>query len=266
MTTRQKEMTTRRFTMNNTPNYGFYGQPLPEALPEASSPPRIKRQSHEWSYYFGRFPLSCAAIKTDSALVSSIGKSGISITRHVYVGPVNSDLTLYPSDRDVFLAKKDVCEKIEMIKRQLDVFVEENILTYESKTSEIEIFMGEPIKLSFTVCDDTGMFHVVVGKPASTRAGPLHPEMTNLNKLIFVIRSIFDRNESPLCSNLEFEIEEMDWHNLQKFTIEPTEEYFPRKVLSLIDPALLGDELDDMEWCRIGGDESCYDSPNDYPF
>ena len=246
------ERTTTRFTDNNSPSYGYYGQTLEPTLEPIRDPlvrPTLVRQSNHWMNFFGNYPTACAEIKNDSEISSLIGETWTGTRRHVYIGSVNSsDLMLYPTQKEVFQVKKNVCEKIEMIKRQLDVLVEENILTYESRAGEITITMGETIFLNFAVCDDTGIFHVLIGKPAIVIRGQPPNDMFNLNKLIFVIRSIFDRNESPLCSNLDFEIDEDDWHDLQRVTIEPTEKFFPRKTLSLINPDLI--EEFDLEWSK----------------
>lgn len=242
------ERTTTRFTDNNSPSYGYYGQALDPTLEptQASLRPTLVRGSNHWMNFFGRYPMACAEIKNDSEMTSLIGETWTGTRRHVYIGSVNStDLMLFPTQEEVFGVKKNVCEKIEMIKRQLDVLVEENILTYESRAGEITITMSETIFLNFVVCDDTGIFHVLIGKPANVIRGQPPPDMFNLNKLIFVIRSIFDRNESPLCSNLDFDIDEDDWHELQRVTIEPTEKFFP-KTLSLINPNL----IEDLEWSK----------------
>lgn len=246
------ERQTTRFSDNNTPIYGLMEHIHHDD--DAPAPPRpIQRQSNEWLCFFGNYPSGCAEISDNSSIYDIIGKGRTHTRRHIYSGLVknSNDLALFPTRKEVYEAQKYVCEKIELVIRQLVVFAEAGIFKYTSKASEIIILMEEPVYINFVVADDTGMFHVLISKSSRfSRATLLHPNMEELNKLIYVLRNIFDRNESPLFSNFDFDLDEDRWHALQHLTIESTQEYLPIKsALSLIHPDLLEPCEDGLEWC-----------------
>jgi len=248
------DRSTKRFSKNNTPFYHIHPWKriedipyIPDDIPKFA--PMLKRQSNEWMSYFGKFPESCAYI---GVVDSFVGKNGTQIGRHVCGVPVNSDmLTLYPSNEDIFNAQKDISEKIEMVTTQLQVFAEADLLSFKTTAGKITITMGETIHLTFIVCDDTGMFHVTISKDTAFVCSLVYPEMHNLNKLIYVLRSLFNHNTSPLVSNFDFEIDEDIWHSLQYLTIEPTKEYLPKK-LTLIHPDLIESSEFDPETTGCG--------------
>jgi len=245
-----------RFSDNNTPAYGIV-EDFPDCeLVDPPRPSKLRRQSHTWSYFFGNYPKACAEISTTENIHQLIGKTRTHIRRHVYSGLVEKSnrLSLYPTAKEVYQAQKYICQKIEMVEEQLKVWADSGTLTYTSKPGEIRLFIKETVFINFIVADDTGMFHVLISKPATTYMGTItHPKMEDLNKLILVLRQIFADNQSPLTFNLDFDLDEDYWHSLQSLTIESTEEYLPRKsVLSLIHPELL--EPDDLEWCQPGMD------------
>ena len=252
---------TSRFTENNAPIY-FNRRDIGFIMDDTDipNPPQmVKRQTNSWMLYFGNYPKACAEITDNRNINELLGKTRTHIRRHVYYGLVKNsvDLALYPTTEEVYEAQEYVCEKIELVGRQLQVFADAGFFRFLSKPGEIIIFMEEPVYINFVVADDTGMFHVLISKATKFKGTTLiHPDTKDLNKLIYLLRNIFEENQSPLCSNFDFVLDEDKWHSLQHLTLEATEEYLPREsTLSLIHPDLLAGE-DDLEWCQSGRDIS----------
>lgn len=220
-------MTSRAyFSENNTPYFETHAESLedPDAMPQR--PSRLVRQTNDWILYFGDYPNECAYISSERQIASLIGETGISVARHVLQLPVNAEMP--PLRSRIQMTKNDVCGKIKRIKDQIQIFTDSGILTWTSEPGKIKLdYQQSYINVEFFVCDDTGLFHVLISKPSRWMGEITYPEMRSLNNLIYVLRTISMDHTLPFYENLSFELPEDLWHSLRNLTTEPTDQYLP---------------------------------------
>jgi hypothetical protein len=218
------EFSKTHFSDNNAPVYmGLANSDLPV------SPVQLTRQTNEWIFYFGDYPRHCAYIDaTEKQLQDTIGKSGVSITRHILHAPIaNSDKLLNsPTREELQEAKNDVRNKIQRIEEQLQVFVDAGLFDMILTSGRIKlIYQDQYVNIDFVVCDDSGLFHVLINKPSSYDGNLIYPDMRDLNKLIYVLRTITMDHTLSYYTDLSFEFPEDLWHSLRSMTLEPTSQY-----------------------------------------
>lgn len=212
-------MSETRFSDNNTP---FMVRDLEDET--CSDPPRpqpMKRGTNEWLYYFGLYPEACAAISSEAEIRSTIGKNGCSITRHVLFDKLDSDLLMHPTSKiQVAVVQQELIDKIELIYSQLQAFASTGVITCKKYSGGAQLeYQGELITLSFKVCDDSGMFHVLISKPSRWMSHEItYPEMENVTPLIYCLRMIFIT--PGIYPSFDFEIEDAEWKKTQSITME----------------------------------------------
>ena len=209
------------FSNNNTPFYEPRDLET-DSQWDVTSPHKLVRQTNEWIFYFGKYPEECAFITSEKEVINLIGETGIALTRHVLKIPVENAL-----QGSIQAAKQYVCEKIKRIKKQITIFADKNELTWTSTSGRIKLdYKNSYINLDFFVCDDTGDFHMLIGKPSRWMGEITYTEMRSLNNLIYVLRTM----DHAFHESLEFELPIDSWHSLRELTFEPTYQYLPEKI------------------------------------
>lgn len=233
------------FSENNTPYYEPLGQEYQDIEDDEQYIPRrpykLVRQTNDWLFYFGNYPDECAFISLESQIAALIGKTGVAITRHVLQIPVeNAEMMIQPNPlrSQIQAVKNDVCGKIGRIKDQIQIFADSGILTWTSEAGKIKLdYQHAYINVNFFVCDETGLFHVLISKPSRWMGEITYPEMRSLNNLIYVLRTIIMDHTLPFYENLSFELPEDLWHSLRSLTIEPTDQYLPESRCEVCEEA-----------------------------
>lgn len=206
-------MSLSKFSYVNTPFFSvapdFSDHPLFHSAFDSRPSPYI-RQTNEWQFYFGDFPRFCAKITQEECIQGRIETGA----RHVVCVPVN---TTTSSDM-VHLPQRDIMDKVARIMQQL----EKLNLTWRKEASHFVIELGESVNMELFVCDDSGMFHVLIYRDIVS--GPdgrvFRPEANTvmINQLIFCIRAIFldwePEEELPILT-------ETLWDAVVRMTIEP---------------------------------------------
>ena len=201
-------------------------------------PGKLVRSTNEFYHYFGYFPSNCASITTRSQ-IERLGVRGLTVKRHVVQLPVNMDM-----------AKQDVVRKINQLVGQLEAFSE--FLVWKKKKNIISVTFlrnGEPtgefMMLECYVCDDTGLFHVLVAKECLwknlTCFDPVM-DSDNMNKLIFSIRRVYeDKDNFTEMPELNKEA----WEAQYPLTREQTTEFVH------FEPDWLHDDVNDWKFDDI---------------
>jgi hypothetical protein len=221
-------------------------------------PAKLTRQTNEWIFYFGDYPTHCAYIDaTENQLKDTIGKTGLAITRHVLRVPIAISHRLLndPTLEEIQEAKNDVSNKIQRIEEQLQVFVDAGLFEMILTSGRIKlIYQDQYVNIDFVVCDDSGLFHVLINKPSSYNGNLIYPDMRDLNKLIYVLRTITMDHTLPYYPDLSFEFPEDLWHSSRNMTLEPTSQYLssPREEdpEPMIPAARKVFEFEDLEFER----------------
>lgn len=136
--------------------------------------------------YFGNYPTVCAKIVTGIEIRRMLGRKKCSVTRHVLFSSVK------PSSSQIDNFQETVCDKIEWIYMQLEIFGDIGVKWKKTPGGAELNYKDETVFLSFYVCDDAGMFHVLLSKKSKMVRGILtFPEMGNVSSLIYCLRMIF---------------------------------------------------------------------------
>ena len=176
-------MAQSKFSRINTPD--FYVAPDFGEHPRFQtddSPRPLIHQRNFWQIYFGDFPRFCALITDEQNIQKRIADGA----RHVVSVPVNTTESPFM----VHLPQRDIMDKVARIIHQLEKLG----LEWHKEASHFVINLEEYINMDLFVCDDSGMFHVLIYRDMILADGLLvHPESTTdkINQLILCIRSIF---------------------------------------------------------------------------
>jgi hypothetical protein len=167
------------FSENNTP---YFETPylIEVDQDEPPSPPPMKRTTNHWMIYFGNYPNFCASIIECEEDIDRMFETN----RHVCKLLVGSN---FP--------KREVMHHIERIVTQLSCI---SGITYTKKTARIMVIMGdEEFTLNFFVCDDSGLFHVLLEKPLILDEKFVAQDLytPNINRLILCIRTLLQDND-----------------------------------------------------------------------
>lgn len=140
-----------RFSYHNSPSLIDMDLMIPDK--PTTGPHKLKRQTNEWTSYFGDYPSACAEII-----------NGRFKGTHVLEVPVNSNaLLLHPTRKEVKEVQCDVRDKVQHIYSQLELFAENGIITWKKETGGAEIrYRDETATLHFKLCEKTSMFHVAI--------------------------------------------------------------------------------------------------------
>ena len=185
--------TSTRFTDYNAPYMANHADLLLVAVPDEPPRPRpLKRQTNDWINYFGDYPAACAEI-INGNIHSSVGRTGIYITRHVLQLPVDSNnLLLHPTNQEIAAVQRDVRDKVQLIYTQLEIFADNGFFTMKKTTGGAEIdFQGETVIFHFKLCQETSMFHTLVSKRSRMMRDLVYPDMDNISTLMYCLRMIF---------------------------------------------------------------------------
>lgn len=207
-------MALSKFSYVNTPFFNvapdFSDHPMFQSTFESYSPFPYIRQTNEWQFYFGDFPRFCAEITQEECIRGRM-RDGF---RHVVSVPVNTTT----SPEMVHLPQRDIMDKVARIIQQL----EKLNLPWRKESSHFVIQLGGKVNMDLFVCDDSGMFHVLMSREIIP--GPdgrfIRPEANTvaINQLIFCIRAIFldwePEVELPILT-------ETLWDAVVRMTIEP---------------------------------------------
>jgi hypothetical protein len=207
-------MALSKFSYVNTPSFNvapdFGDHPMFHSAFDQYNPPTYVRQTNEWVHYFGDFPRFCAKITQEECIQGRIDIG----YRHVVRVPVNTTT----SPQMVHLPQRDIMDKVARIIQQLEKLK----LTWRKDASQFVIELDENVNMELFVCDDSGMFHVLMCRDiVSGPDGRLIRPGANtvmINQLIFCIRAIFldwePEEELPILT-------ETLWDAVARMTIEP---------------------------------------------
>lgn len=183
--------------------------------------PRLSRETNNRHMFVGDYPEFCAL--NDKI---EVGKLASKITRHVlYVEAIASDIP----------------NRIRLIQDQIMIFVDAGLMFSCFQPGKIILeYLGEKVFIDFIY---DGKFHVLISK----KKKGVYPSMDELNKLIYVLRSITTDYTLPLYQTLYFDLEGDLWHSLQHMTLESTHEYYgvfePRLMLPFADDLHIADDF-----------------------
>ena len=168
------------------------------------APPRLIRQTNDRYMFEGQYPELCAAKEQ-----IEIGKTQSKITRHVLQVEVPGS----------------ICDTIRLIQDQLMIFVDAGLMFCCFQPGRVILdYLGEKVIIEFVY---DGKLHVLISKKSRLELnGFVYPTMEDLNKLIYVLRTIVMDHTLPPYQNIDFDIDEDLWHSLQSMTLEPTHEYY----------------------------------------
>lgn len=180
--------------------------------------PRLSKQTNR-DMFVGKYPELCAL-----HCKIEIGKTSSKIIRHV-----------------LFVETIDIPSKIRMIQDQIMIFVDAGLMIACFQPGKIILdYLDEKVFIDF-IYDEK--LHVLISKKKN---GNTYPSMDELNKLIYVLRTIMDYT-LPLYQTLYFDLEGDTWHGLQHMTLEPTHEYYgvfePRLMLPFADDLHIADDF-----------------------
>lgn len=170
---------TMAFSAINTP---YFETPLDiDSGNQYEFPSELRRTTNAWMLHYGLYPHFCAAlVESEDDINRKLSGQGFTTERHV--------AQLYIGDH---LTQRYVVHQIERIVTQLSLLPG---ITYEKKPSEIFVAMGtDNFTLRFFVCDDSGLFHVLLGKNSDEECDDLYTE--DINKLILCIRALLQDND-----------------------------------------------------------------------
>ena len=165
----------------------------------------LKRDTNEWTRFFGVYPMFCASITNEDEIANRIANG----ERHV-VG--------LKIDQPENLMRRDVMRKIGELLWQLSsfepqgIFWEDALHWSKSAGSIIIQFDGNDVVFRLFVCDDSGMFHIL--------ADEISLESTEkFNKLIYSVRVLFQNND-PFTSFESIELTPEKWEATYDVTID----------------------------------------------
>jgi len=170
----------------------------------------LKRDTNEWTQFYGAYPMYCAIITNEGEITKRISAG----ERHV-VGVKIDQI-------DERLMRRDVVRKIGEVLWQLSNFASqgffwEDHLHWSKRSGSIIIqFDGEDVVFRIFVCDDSGMFHILANVISSVETAE---NVEKLNKLIYSVRGLF-QNKDPFISFESIELTTENWESTYGVTRE----------------------------------------------
>ena len=165
-------------------------------------PSSLKRQTNDWTLFYGSYPTHCALITTEEE-----------IDRRLRVGDRHVAGVRIKQNEDRVI-RRDVVRKIGDFIAQLEKFSAEG-LHWNKTPGRVEIeFDGEYAVFNMYVCNDTEMFHVIASGRNSEK----------LNKIIYSIRVMYQEND-PLPSLASIKLTPENWEATYDVTRERTTDH-----------------------------------------